>query len=167
MTGFFSIGSTWPVIIRPYTYSQSFPSWTPRIPHRPTWPSPILQYRAHAVHMILFVPSTGFHSSATLPIALPGGSRTSRTSFSEIIVLGTLPLSRQNTLHVRYRIVEERKCSQPFPRRGSFPVFVIKTFPPEEATFPITVRRCPRGAVVGQRSSSDPIASARTVARSS
>src|SRR6266581_5483898 len=36
--------------------------------------------------MILFVPSTGLQSSATLPIALPGGSRTSRTSGSEIIV---------------------------------------------------------------------------------
>src|SRR6266545_6079509 len=56
------------------------------MPHSPTWPSPILQYRAHAVHMILFVPSIGFQSSATLPIALPGGSRTSRTSGSEIIV---------------------------------------------------------------------------------
>src|SRR2546425_421455 len=77
MTGFFSIGSTWPVIIRPYTYSQSFPSWTPRTPQRPTWPSPILQYRAHAVHTILFVPSTGFHSSPTFPVACPGGSRTS------------------------------------------------------------------------------------------
>src|SRR6195256_2418056 len=108
--------------------------------------------------MILFVPSTGFHSSATLPIARPGGSRTSRTSFSEIIVLGTLPLSRQNTLGLGYRIVEERKCSQPFPRRGSFPVFEISTLPPEAATFPITVRRWPRGAVVGQRSRRDPIA---------
>src|SRR6266540_2083299 len=56
------------------------------MPHSPTWPSPILQYRAHAVHMILFVPSIGFQSSATLPVALPGGSRTSRTSGSEIIV---------------------------------------------------------------------------------
>src|SRR6266568_4147767 len=56
------------------------------MPQSPTWPSPILQYRAHAVHMILFVPSIGFQSSATLPIALPGGSRTSRTSGSEIIV---------------------------------------------------------------------------------
>src|SRR2546422_3265731 len=37
--------------------------------------------------MILFVPSTGFQSSATFPIALPGGSRTSRISGSEIIVL--------------------------------------------------------------------------------
>src|SRR2546425_8270078 len=80
MTGFFSIGSTWPVIIRPYTYSQSFPSWTPRTPQRPTWPSPILQYRAHAVHTILFVPSTGFQSSPTFPVACPGGSRTSRGS---------------------------------------------------------------------------------------
>src|SRR5205823_7349659 len=106
-TGFFSIGSTWPVITRPYTYNQSLPSCTPRMPHRPTWPSPILQYRAHAVHMILFVPSTGFQSSATLPIALPGGSRTSRTSFSEIIVLGTLPVSEQNTLGSGYRITDE------------------------------------------------------------
>src|SRR6266571_8842016 len=56
------------------------------MPQSPTWPSPILQYRAHAVHMILFVPSTGFQSSATFPVALPGGSRTSRTSDSEIIV---------------------------------------------------------------------------------
>src|SRR5438552_4271738 len=52
---------------------------------------------------------------------------------------GTLPLSGQNTLRVGYRIVEERKCSQPFPMRGSFPVFVMSTFPPEEATFPLTV----------------------------
>src|SRR6266567_4185978 len=59
--------------------------------------------------MILFVPSTGFQSSAILPIALPGGSRTSRTSFSEIIVPGTLPLSGQNTLRIGYRITEERK----------------------------------------------------------
>src|SRR5213594_3005242 len=36
--------------------------------------------------MILFVPSTGFQSSATFPIAFPGGSRTSRISGSEIIV---------------------------------------------------------------------------------
>src|SRR5437867_7302522 len=36
--------------------------------------------------MILFVPSTGRQSSATFPIALPGGSRTSRISGSEIIV---------------------------------------------------------------------------------
>src|SRR3989442_13291194 len=78
MTGFFSIGSTWPVIIRPYTYSHSLPSWTPRTPQSPTLPSPILQYRAHAVHTILFVPSTGFHSSPTFPVACPGGSRTSR-----------------------------------------------------------------------------------------
>src|SRR5437773_8384555 len=35
--------------------------------------------------MILFVPSTGRQSSATFPIALPGGSRTSRISGSEII----------------------------------------------------------------------------------
>src|SRR6059036_305883 len=36
--------------------------------------------------MILFVPSTGFQSSATFPIAFPGGSRTSRISGSEIII---------------------------------------------------------------------------------
>src|SRR2546427_12578204 len=150
---------------RPHTYSHSFPSCTPRIPQRPTCPSAILQYRAHAVHMILFVPSTSFHSSATLPIARPGGSRTSRTSFSVIIVIGTLPVPGQNTLGIGYRIAEERKCSQPFPRRGSLPVFVIRTFPPEAATFPIRVRRCPRGAVVGQRSKRALVASARTVAR--
>ena len=38
------------------------------------------------MHTILFVPSTGLQSSATFPIALPGGSRTSRISGSEIIV---------------------------------------------------------------------------------
>src|SRR5438445_412883 len=86
MTGFFSIGSTWPVIIRPYTYSHSLPSWTPRTPQSPTWPSPILQYRAHAVHTILFVPSTGFHSSPTFPVACPGGSRTSRGAIRSAFV---------------------------------------------------------------------------------
>src|SRR5947199_8802620 len=106
------------------------------MPHRPTWPSPILQYRAHAVHMILFVPSTGFQSSATLPIALPGGSRTSRTSFSEVIVLATLPASEQNTLDSGYRIDEGRKCSQPLARTGSPPTFVTRPVPPDAATVP-------------------------------
>src|SRR2546426_5536113 len=86
MTGFFSIGSTWPVITRPYTYSHSLPSWTPRTPHSPTCPSPILQYRAHAVHTILFVPSTGLHSSPTFPVAWPGGSRTSTGSIRSAFV---------------------------------------------------------------------------------
>src|SRR5213594_390754 len=111
------------------------------MPHSPTWPSPILQYRAHAVHMILFVPSTGFQSSATFPVALPGGSRTSRISGSEIIVLRyTGPIGLKHFVS-RYRMPEERKCSQPFARSGSFPVFVTRMLPPDAATLPIIVSR--------------------------
>src|SRR5467141_1618158 len=40
-----------------------------------------------------------------------------------------------------YRFEEDRKCSHPLLRRGSFPVFVSKAFPPEAATLPMTVNR--------------------------
>src|SRR2546428_6781193 len=91
--------------------------------------------------MILFVPSTGFQSSATFPVALPGGSRTSRTSDSEIIVCRyTGPIGLKHFV-ADYRMPEERKCSQPFARSGSLPVFVTSTFPPDAATLPITVSR--------------------------
>src|SRR5436309_13431971 len=112
------------------------------MPHRPTWPSPILQYRAHAVHMILFVPSTGFQSSATLPIALPGGSRTSRTSFSEIIVLGTLLVLDQYSLGSGYRITDDRKCSRLLARRGSLPFIISTTSPRDASTLPLSMRCC-------------------------
>src|SRR2546427_7562521 len=153
---------------RPYTYSHSFPSWTPRMPHRPTWPSPILQYRAHAVHMILFVPSTGFQSSATFPVALPGGSRTSRISGSEIIVLRyTGPIGLKHFV-TGYRMPEERKCSQPFAKSGSLPVFVTRMLPPDPETLPIIVsRRRSRRDDSEYRARTVGIASGRTVAMSS
>src|SRR2546428_8564355 len=91
--------------------------------------------------MILFVPSTGFQSSATFPVALPGGSRTSRISGVEIIVCWyTGPIGLKHFV-TGYRIPEERKCSQPFPRKGSFPVFVTRMLPPDAATLPIIVSR--------------------------
>src|SRR6266568_2175510 len=67
-----------------------------------------------------------------------------------------------------YRIPEGRKCSQPLFRSGSMPDFVTRTFPPEEATLPITVSRFRSGGLVcAYRSRTVWIASARTVAISS
>src|SRR5438445_13611263 len=91
--------------------------------------------------MILFVPSTGFQSSATFPIALPGGSRTSRTSGSEINVYRyTGPIGLKHFVS-DYRMPEERKCSQPFAKSYSLPVFVPRTLPPDSTTLPSTVTR--------------------------
>src|SRR2546428_14165793 len=93
--------------------------------------------------MILFVPSTGFQSSATFPIALPGGSRTSRISGVEIIVLRyTGPIGLKHFV-AGYRNPEERKGSQPFARSGSFPVFVTRTVPPDAGALPIILSRPP------------------------
>src|SRR5436309_6051490 len=97
--------------------------------------------------MILFVPSTGFQSSATFPVALPGGSRTSRISGSEIIVLRyTGPIGLKHFV-TGYRMPEERKCSQPFAKSGCLPRFVTRMLPPDAATFPMIVsgRRARRG----------------------
>src|SRR5712692_2417341 len=118
--------------------------------------------------MVLFVPATGFQSSATFPIALPGGSRTSRISGSEIIVYRyTGPIGLKH-FAADYRIPEERKCSQPVANSGSLPVFVTWPFPPDVAPLPITVSRLRSRTDESEYLASTVwIASGRTVARSS
>src|SRR6266540_1953792 len=96
------------------------------MPQSPTWPSPILQYRAHAVHMILFVPSTGFHSSATFPVACPGGSRTSTGSIRSAFVTigGSLTGGRLKHLSTRVLGVRRPEVLPPAVLQGDGPALL-------------------------------------------